>query len=89
MVGEVFGNCFCKNNGKRSCKIATIGGYSKSAAFTECKKFFKSRTVKHLLWVGRPGKFTKIFEGHNFALMRVHNFALSVAISKILYKVKA
>ena len=51
-------------NKTKAITIATIGGCSKSAAFTVCKKFFKSRTVKHLLWVGRPEKFTRIFERH-------------------------
>ena len=41
-----------------------IGGYSKSAAFTVCKKLLKERTVKHILWVGRPERFMNIFEGH-------------------------
>ena len=49
-----------------------IGGCSKSAAFTVCKKFFKSRTVKHLLWVGRPEKCTKIFN-----VMRLCQFRAS------------
>ena len=55
---------FYKNKDNSYSKIAIIGGYSKSATFTVSKKFFKSRTVKHLLWVGRPEKYTKIFECH-------------------------
>ena len=55
---------FYKNKGKGYSKIATIEGYSKSAAVTLCKRFFKSVTVKHLLWVDRLEEFTKIFERH-------------------------
>ena len=71
---------FYKYKGKSYCKVATIGGYPKSAAFTVCKMFFKSKTVKHLLWVGRPEKFTKIIERHAnlpvlATLMWVHNYA--------------
>ena len=53
-----------KNKDKIYSKVATSGGYSKSAAFTVCKKLFKARTVKNLLWVGGPERFTKIFEHH-------------------------
>ena len=55
---------FYKNKDKSYSKIVTVWGCSKSAAFTVCKKFFKSRTVQHLLWIGRLEKFTKIFEHH-------------------------
>ena len=69
-----------KTKDKIFSKVATSGGYSKSAAFTVCKKFFKSRTVKHLLWVGGPERFTKIFEHHATfpvleLLMWAHNHA--------------
>ena len=71
---------FYKSKGKTYNKTATIRGYSKSTAFTVCKKFFKSRIVKHLLWVGRSEKFTKIFDCHATlpvleSLMWVHNYA--------------
>ena len=49
-----------KNTGKSYSKTVMIRGYSKGAAFTMCIKFFKSGTVKHLLWVARP-EFTKFF----------------------------
>ena len=60
--------------------LLQIGGCSKSAAFTVCKKFYKSRTVKHLLWMGRPEKCTKIFERYATLpvlepLMSVRNYA--------------
>jgi len=71
---------FYKNKDKSYSKIAIIGGYSKSAAFTVCRKFGKSIIVKHLLWVGRPEKCMKIFERHVTLpvlepLMMVHNYA--------------
>ena len=71
---------FCRNTDDSYNKIATIGGYSKSLAFSMCKNLFKSRAVKHLIWVGRPEKLTKIFESHATLpvlelLMCVHTYA--------------
>ena len=57
-----------KKKDKSYNKIATIGSYSKSAASTVYEKFFKSRTVIFLLWVGRPEKFTKIFKKRHATL---------------------
>ena len=48
-------------SGKSYREIETTGGCSRSAAFSVCKKFFKSRTLKSLLRTGRPEKFTKTF----------------------------
>ena len=53
---------------------------SRSAALAVCQKFFESRTVQSLLRVGKPERFTKVFDGHMTLpvlepLMRVHNFA--------------
>ena len=69
-----------KTKDKIYSKVATSGGYSKSAAFTMCKKFFKSVTVIHLLWVGGPERFTKMLEHHATfpvlePLIRAHYYA--------------
>ena len=65
----VFYKCYCDSY----CEIVTI------VAFTVCKKFFKSRTVKNLLRVSRSETFTKVLENHLTLpvlepLMRVHNY---------------
>ena len=49
-----------KTTAKAVEKLQTV--CSNSAALTMCKKFFKVRTVKNLLRVGTPEKFTTIFK---------------------------
>ena len=58
---EKLDTAFLEINGKSYRDIETIVGCSRSAAFSVCKKLFKSRTVKNLPRIGRPGKFAKIF----------------------------
>ena len=52
---------FYKNKDKSYNKITTTGAYSKSEASTVRKTLLKSRTVKHLLWVGESVKFYENF----------------------------
>ena len=53
-----------RNNGKSYCEIARIVGRLESAAFAMCKNFFKSRIMQNQLRVGRPEKFTEVFNRH-------------------------
>ena len=68
-----------KSKDKSYSKISKLWGYSKSAVLLCAKS--SSRTVKHLLWVGRPEKCMKIFERHENLpvlelLMWVHYYAV-------------